>query len=320
MVSRRALMKAAMALGAAATVGGCGEGEPAASGERLERTKLKVGVVPVIAVVPMYLAVSEGLFATEGLEVELLPMDGGADALKPLTQGGLDLAFVNYVSAFQAYSKGAPLRIVADAYQALPNLAPVVVLPNSQIRGPAELAGKRIAVNQLNNIGTLTIQSLLRIYDVDDRDVRFVEVPFPQMPGAMVKRVVDAAWLPEPFLTGARMKLGVIPILDPGSGPTEGMPIVGYISGEEFVKDNPRTLVAFRRALMRAGQVANEKRVKVEEAMQQRINIDEDITRLMKIGEFPLSTSVTRLQRVADLMRDFGMLKTRLDVTPMVAA
>jgi NitT/TauT family transport system substrate-binding protein len=128
-------------------------------------------------------AQAAGYFAAEGLTVELVTVQGGAAALPRLATGDLDLTFTNYVSALlgQAQGKGhVPVRRrrlpggpehPADHDQA-----------GSAIRTPADLAGKKIAVNTLRNIVELTARSALETAGVDPGSVTFVEVPFPTWP------------------------------------------------------------------------------------------------------------------------------------------
>src|SRR6266511_3155635 len=58
-----------------------------------------------------------------------------------------------------------PVVDAAPAYiadKARPGFSGVFVMPNSPIKTPADLAGKKIAVNTLNNVGGLVISAVLQ--------------------------------------------------------------------------------------------------------------------------------------------------------------
>jgi NitT/TauT family transport system substrate-binding protein len=83
-----------------------------------------------------------------------------------------------------------------------PRTQEVLVPAGSPIRSVAQLKGKSIGVNVLDNIGTLLASSVLAGTGMTRSEVHFVPIPFPLMSAALKAHRVDAAWLPEPFITG----------------------------------------------------------------------------------------------------------------------
>src|SRR5690606_41642285 len=65
---------------------------------------------------------------------------------------------------------------------------------------PADLAGRTVAVNALNNIGGLLISGALRKLGVDTTAIKFMEIGFPDANAALESGRVDAAYQTEPFL------------------------------------------------------------------------------------------------------------------------
>ncbi|RZS41054.1 NitT/TauT family transport system substrate-binding protein [Herbihabitans rhizosphaerae] len=284
---------------------------------QVEKTKIRVGVLPIIDNAQLYIAIKNGYFNEVGLEVEPVPIQGGAAAVPGLVNGGLDFSFGNWVSFVSAQSKGIDLKLVADGYQAAPKMFMIMTGPNSPIMGPRDLAGKTIAVNTFNNITELTTRAVLQANDVDPRTVRFIELPFPDMESQLSQKKIDAAFLVEPFITRASKQIGAMPVVDTASGPTASIPIAGYAATGKFAAANPKTVAAFQRALAK-GQAASADRTSVEEVLTSYAKIDESTARLLRFGEFPTSLDPTRLQRIPDLMRTYGLLKNRLDVRDMI--
>src|SRR4051812_6237531 len=93
--------------GGAASQGG-GGGDPA------KPTTLKVGVIPIADVAPLYVGMKQGFFKDEGLTIKPQIADGGAAIAASVMSGDDQLGFSNVVSLVTARSKKLPLRIVAQ--------------------------------------------------------------------------------------------------------------------------------------------------------------------------------------------------------------
>ncbi|MGH3978000.1 MAG: ABC transporter substrate-binding protein [Pseudonocardiaceae bacterium] len=284
----------------------------------LEKTSIELGILPVVDAASAAIAQAERYFRAEGLQVELVPMPAEGAAVPGLVNGELDATFGNYVSFIAAqYQQVGDFRLISDGYQATECTFVIVAKPDSGIRLPLDLAGKRIAVNTFNNIVELTARSALQTNGVDPNSVEFVELGFPDMIPALQNNQIDAAVLVEPFITEAQRSLGVRPVLDAASGPTAEIPIAGYAVTREFAEQNPTTVAALQRALAKGLRDARERRT-VENILPSYTEIDEQTAALIPIGTFPTSLDATRLQRIADLMSQFGVLNQPFDVAPMI--
>ncbi|MFB9961589.1 ABC transporter substrate-binding protein [Sinosporangium siamense] len=291
----------------------------AAANNGLEKTKLKVGAIPIPDPAALYIANTKGFFKEEGLTIEPVTIQGGAVAVNSLKSEILDISQTNYVSTFSAVSKGEKLKLIADAYQAGPNTFVLMVPKNSPIQTPADLKGKTIAVNTFNNIGTLAVTATLKVAGLTKDDVTFKEFQFPQMAAALTTGQVDAAWMTEPFITVTQSDLGTRKLVDTMSGQTANFPIAGWMTTEEFAKNNPKTLAAFQRALARGQEIAAKDRKEVEAIVPTYTSIKKETAAVITLGTFPTTLNETRLQRVADLMAEYGILTGKLDVTTLLA-
>ncbi|WP_345397950.1 ABC transporter substrate-binding protein [Nonomuraea salmonea] len=126
--ARAAIIGFALTLGAVACSSG---GDPntsappsadAAGG--LEKTQLKIATLPAIDSAAIYVAIDQGLFEKEGLEVTPQVVQAAPEAIPMLVKGEIDAMFGNYVSMFAAHDKQAlKLRILAEGSRAAPRLA-----------------------------------------------------------------------------------------------------------------------------------------------------------------------------------------------------
>ena len=316
-----------------ATVAGCGalggsssettSADKPATG-KLEKSKITLGVLPILDVASVHVAIKKGYFKDEGLDVDLKVIQGGAAAIPGLINGDLDMSFGNWVSFFAAESKEAAkavggLKLVSDGYQAKPDMFLIVTGANSPIKSPKDLAGKTIAINTFKNIAELTAKATLEANDVKPDSVTFKEFAFPDMQAAIENKTVDAAFMVEPFITRAQRAIGSVTALDAASGPTADIPIAGYATSGKFAKENPNTVAAFQRAMAK-GQKDAADRPTVEPLLQDYAKVDKETASLVHFGEFPTTLDATRLQRVATLMKTYGLLEKDLDVKPMLIA
>ncbi|MDP9843828.1 ABC transporter substrate-binding protein [Streptosporangium lutulentum] len=308
---------------AALVLSACGgSGEPAGTAAGTggpEKTRLTVGALPIPDSAALYIANARGFFKEEGLTVAIEPVVGGAQAQQALIGGSLDATQTNYVSTFLAVSAGIKLKVVSDLYQAAPNAFNLMVPKDSPIKTPADLKGRKIAVNSRKNVGTLAVAALLKTHGLTEADVEFLEFPFPDMADKLNTGIVDAAWMTEPHLTAVQKTIGAGKLADTMVGPMEGFPIAGVVVTEDFANKNPATTAAFQRAIAKAQQISATDRKAVEEILPTYTKIDTATAAVITLGSFPTSLDQTRLQRVADLMLEQGYLKSRIEAKALLS-
>ncbi len=331
-LSARRITGVLSAVAMLAVVSGCGllggsTEKPAdanAAPGKVEKTKIKLGLLPILDVASVHVAISKGYFKQEGLEVEPVIVQGGAAAIPSLISGDIDITFGNWVSFFAAETKGVAkgvdgLKLINDGYQAKPEMFLILTGADSPIKSPKELAGKTIAINTFKNIAELTAKATLEANNVDPNSVTFKELPFPDMQAALTNKQVDAVFMVEPFISKAQRAIGAITVLDAASGPTDGIPVAGYGTTGKFAKENPTTVAAFQRAMAK-GQRDAADRPTVEPLLVEYAKVDKETASLVHFGEFPTTLDATRLQRVATLMKTYGLLEKDFDVKPMLVA
>ena len=298
---------------------GCGKDEPEGGGA-LEKDTLTVAALPLVDTAALHIAVEQKFFAAEGLKVKIEPVAQSLAALPALKNGQVDvIAGANYVTFLQAHQQGTlQLKIVADGVAEAPRFMRLLVLPGSPIKRPADLAGKTVAVNILNNIQTLTFNEVLRANNVDPATVKYRAVSFPLMDKALANGDVDAVHTAEPFGTVFEQKLPARMVIDGGGGPVSGIPVSGYISTADFVSRNPKAAAAFQRAITKAQAVAAGDRKQVERVLPGYAKVDAGTAALLALPSYPVSVDPARLQRLIDLMVKQGLIKTPIDAGSVI--
>ena len=292
----------------------------------LEKTTLTVGSVPVADEVGLYIAQSEGFFASEGLNVKIDSLVSSADASRGQNDGTYDITAGNSVSYIQdEVANRSDLEIVAEGSLMQAGNQALYTLPGSPVKSVTDLRGRRIGVNALNNIGTLLITSVLKEYGLSARDVHFVPMNFPQMGQALARHRIDAAWLPEPFGSVGAESQGLTELTDLDQGATTGFPVGWYVVTRGWAKKYPHTLAAFLDALREGQQAADTSRAAIQQAMEHLpapYTVPPAIAAVMSVETYPLTVApdidLARTQRVANEMYQYGMLKSPFQVKTML--
>ncbi|MDL4774733.1 MULTISPECIES: ABC transporter substrate-binding protein [Thermomonosporaceae] len=315
---RRTSLCGALTAALALSLAACGGGEEK-SANGLEKSEITVGVMPITEGAAVQIAISKGFFKAEGLKVKIKTVTGAAEALPQLKGGSLDIAHGGHVGIIQAAADGLyKLRIVAEASAMTKNLNGVLVAKDSPIKSPKDLAGKKIGTNAAGNQNSLLLRATLEPYGVQiDEKKDVVVAPFPAQEQLLKTDKAQAIIVPEPFVTQIQQSIGARILTDFSSGPTKDFPITGFASTEEFAKKNPKTIAAFQRGLVKAQALATDRAV-LQEAMPKFTKMDPKLVSVISMNAYPTSTSATRLQRVADVMKQFGYLKQPFDVKSIV--
>ena len=224
----------------------------AASPVLAQTTKLRVSTIPIIDTAPLQAAMAKGFFAAEGLEVDTTPTQGGAVGLPALAAGQVQITFSNIISIALGVKQGLPFQIIAAGAgtgDTAPDLAGLVAKSGSTIKTGKDLEGKRVAVNTRNGVIWLFARAWVQATGGDADKVTYLEVPFPQMTDAIRGDRVDAAFIVEPFLSGALAPGGGAQLVGwPYYTVQKRVPVGMYVSTESYIKANPGVIEKFTRA------------------------------------------------------------------------
>lgn len=293
--------------------------QPAATGggDGPETTEISVGVQPFAEVSAFYLALEEGLFEDEGLTVEpQVATGGGAGLITGIVAGDMQIAYSNYVSVVQAASEGLQLRVIRENDR--PGVQGLYSLPDSGISEPADLEGARIAINGLGNIMELTSRDALEEAGVDPDSVSFVELAPPDFLSALASGDVDAAWLVEPFVSIGTSTQDAQLVLDVFSGPTEELPVAGWITSPEFAAENPETVAAFTRAMDEAIQMVADDPSLVAEVVPTYTQITSEVAAGLNPINFAVDNELQDIAQVEELMREHGFIDDEVAVEELL--
>lgn len=154
----------------------------------------------------VWLAQNRGLFAAEGLQVEIRDFAAGKLGLAEMTAGNLDYATVADAPTVLALLDGSALRVVACIATSTDNTS-LVARRDRGIDAPADLVGRRIGIVR-GSTSHYFLDSYLEFHGIPISRVEHVALNPDNLVEALEKGDVDAisAWVP--LSTRAAERLG----------------------------------------------------------------------------------------------------------------
>lgn len=300
-------------------------GQAAAPAAAPAMTTLKVGTLPIMELLPLFVGKEEGLFKAEGLELETTTLAGGSAGIPALESGSLNIMYSNLVSVLQAVEQGLDLRIVGpgslNATKPDADATRFLVLEESGITKLSDLRGKRIAVNTLRNVNDLYTVAQLDRAGLKQGDYTLTEMPFPDMVDALANKQIDAAHEVEPFIT---IMIGSGKVRDLGSAYYDIHPrfyLAHYVALQRWLDRNGDTAKRFQRALFKSVELVNQNRDKWPDWAVQHVRLRPELKDQVSFPEWNTLMEgeyVTSLQRTRDIMLQYSYLKQNIDPATLI--
>lgn len=286
---------------------------------------IHVGTIPIVDSTPLQAAIKYGYFGDVGLKVDTSPAPGGAANLPALAAGQFDFAFSNTVSTLLGTNEGIDFRFVTAGCSTgpvPPDLAGLAARTEDKIAGGRQLEGKRVAVNNRNNIMSVRTAAWIVKTGGDWQKVTYVEIPFPQMADALLAKQVDAAIINEPFLSLAlhthadRLQAIGWPL----SQTAPSGVVSQYVSTQRVIDTKPKVVEAFAVALGRgvAWTRANIRKPDGEALISAFTRIPPDRLREIALPVYDSVVVPKKISDLADVMVKQKLLKQAPDLHVLI--
>lgn len=222
------------------------------------QTKLKMGLLPILDVLPFYVADQAGYFADEGLEIELVPVSSALERDQLLLAGEID-GMLNDLISTGIFNQDEPrIQIVAmarRAYEDAPQFR-ILAAPRSNITIPSDLKGIEIGISE-NSVIHYIAQRILEQAGLSADDLAWRPEPnIPVRYQLLMEGALKAVCLPDP-LAQAAIEGGAILIADDSMLVEQEFSQSVLSFRSEIIENNPEAVEAFLRAWMRAAEDVN---------------------------------------------------------------
>jgi NitT/TauT family transport system substrate-binding protein len=167
---------------------------------------LRFGILPVIDTLPLQVAVKEGYFKNENLDVELIPFNSAMERNTAVHTGQLDGFFGDMIATLLLIEKKVPIRILTVSYSTNPQQTMFGLVTSPKLKSPKPGDSLTIAISKATIIEYL----LTYIQDLPNASgYTYQPVEIKQMPirlQMLLAGKIDSALLPEPLVSLAVSK------------------------------------------------------------------------------------------------------------------
>lgn len=267
--------------------------------------------------VAAYVALDQGYFADEGLDVEIRHSPSGGH-LQLLLESEVDFTTGSAGRVIQRRAEGLPVRAIALFGQR--GDQGYVVRAESDISGPTDFAGRTVGFRM--GIVPPELKAMLASVGLSEDDVELQGVPFDVRPFIEGDVDVYPVYLNNEPDTIRREGMD-IRLIDPHDF---GVPTMGltFLAREQTVKEDPELIERFLRASLRGVQYASEnideavaitlKYAEGADAEHQRFLLETELSNAHRNDGIGRS-SLEQWQALEELLRRFDVIETEVDVS-----
>jgi NitT/TauT family transport system substrate-binding protein len=281
---------------------------------------LKVGYLPVTGHGKFFVAKEQGLFAKEGLDVELIEFQNSADGLNAIIAGKLDVGAFGTTAPVAHLSKGAKIKIIGGI---MGGDAALIGTPANagKIAGIADLKGKKIATVRMAS-GDAVLRGALKDKGINWKtDVQIFEL---KNPPAVIEAVksgqVDAGLVWGPHDLRAEDQGLKIVIHSTDLQPAH--PCCRLVVTEASLK-NEATWEKFVRAILKAEKFAAENKKETIESIAKYIKLDQQLLWRGYYSQYLDQSSdpnIKGVKRFADVMVNSEFITSKPDLNAAIDA
>jgi NitT/TauT family transport system substrate-binding protein len=279
---------------------------------------MHVATIPIDSGSEAFYAKDAGFFAKEGLDANVEGIPNGPSIISGVVGGSIDVGFSNLVSLEAAYKKGVPIVLIAAAGLYL-DAAPTTLLmvdKDSSIKTGKDLNDKIIATNGLKNIGQYAPAAWVDDNGGDSSTVKFVEMPFPQMAGALAQHRIDAAIIAEPTLSDAKTTTRVLG--KPYSAIGKAYLIGAWFASAAWAKAHPDLVAKFAAAMHDTAVWANANQPKSALILAKYATIDPDVASKMTRAKFAEALTPALVQPTIDITAKYKGIDSPFPAQDMI--
>lgn len=266
-----------------------------------EDNTLKIVLMPVLDVIPVFIAEQNGYFAEQGIQVEGVPVKSAQERDALIQARQVDGMLTDLISVGLFNKETSKAKAVYTSRRSYPNAPIFRVLagPKTAIKTTADLKGVPIAISQNTVIEYLTYRLLedagLKTDEIKMQEVSAIPVRFEQLLNGNLK----AATLPDPLGQGA-VAAGATVIADDTQRPELSQSVLAFRT--DVLHDKPNTVKKFLAAWEKAVKELNAHPEKYQGLLIEQGRVPKSIENSYKMPPFP-EKGIPSEAEIADVLR-----------------
>jgi NitT/TauT family transport system substrate-binding protein len=284
-------------------------------------TTVKVGVIPIVDVAPLYLGQQKGFFSKRGLKLSMTTAQGGAAIVPGVVSGQFQFGFSNMTSLMIAQSQNVPVKAVVNGVASTgvagKDFGAITVRKGSPIKSAKELEGKKVAVNTLKNINETAVRESVRKAGGDPSKVKFVELAIDQMPAALDSGQIDAAMVVEPALATVKSQ-GATEIASSLVDVAKDLTVAMYFTSTQYEQKNPDVVKKFQEATAESLAYADAHPDEVRQAVTTYTKIPAATLAQVTLPKWPAEPNRASIEALEKLGEQDGLFKSTPDLDKLL--
>ena len=293
---------------------------PLAGAGDAELTKIKVAFLPAEPAVLVTYAKHRAMFTKQGIDAEMVPRNDPQLILGALLSGDVQFSGTHAGAALLFKVRGLPVKVVASGalYDPKHPTSALVAGKGKSITRARDLVGKTILIDSPTTIAHIGVLKWLKRGGVSPEDVTIKFVLFADMLPQLANGQVDAAFLPEPFLTQVRQQ-GLKVIAYPFNAVCSKTCLTTFWVSGPGVDENLRA--RFRNAVQKAAIWANQPKNDPASAKifaRYVPGIDPKVMAKMERTRFGTRLRLPLVQPWIDAYAEFGYIPAGFKATDLV--
>ncbi len=280
-----------------------------APGQEAEDTNLKMGLLPILDILPFYVAEQKGYFEEEGINVEFVPVKSAQERDALMQAGEIDGMLNDLISTGLFNRDEVQIKIVATARRSYPESPQFRVLaaPDSGISSAQDLAGVPIGISQNTVIEYIT-DRMLEAEGLSPDQIEIVEVSaIPVRFEQLMAGQIQAATLPDPLAQGA-VAGGANLVVDDSQYTEYSQSVLSFST--EAIDSKPNAINKFLNAWNRAVGDLNSNPDQYSDLLIEKARVPESIQGSYQMPPFPEGEvpSQAEWQDVVDWLLEKGLI------------
>lgn len=283
------------------------------------REMLKVGFLPVTC----HLTCPVTDFATKTSGSSRFESERFSDfptMVESIKSNRLDASFMIAPLAMKMREQGVPVKILYLGHR---DGSTVIVRKDLPATSMRDLRGKTFAIPSKYSNQNLVIHKLMMDQGVRFDEIRFVEMPPPDMPGALAAKAIDAYFVGEPFAAKAELD-GSGRVLYYAKDIWPHFISCVLVVHERLIQSRPAVVRDLVRGIAESGEWAETHRLDAAKIVSPYFRQDERVVRFVltqppdRVSYRMLNPSDEEMARIRDMGIEAGILTKKIEVTDLV--
>jgi NitT/TauT family transport system substrate-binding protein len=224
-----------------------------------ELRTIRIGIIPIAEVAPLYIGIDKGFFAAEGLSLDLTRMAGGAAILPAVANGDVQVGFSNIVSLIiQAETDSGLVAFVGGSYETGADRNHALLVRRGESMQAKNYSKGTFGINTRKNIEELMLRRYLEASAINPDSVDYRTLPFPAMPTSLQNREIDVASTVEPFITSMTRDSQQVLARHYLLEAEDTVIVATYVATAKWLREHSDVAARFKRAFIRSTEYLND--------------------------------------------------------------